>query len=100
MFQKQPGSVGLRVQTPEVEERPARIPPPIFVPPRWEKQATGPSVVGVGGVATTFSVIPGHVKHQEAHNGDHSGSSLGFNGQGERRARQAEERKRIESGLV
>ena len=56
--------------------------------------------MGVGGVATTFSVIPGHVKHQEAHNGDHSGSSLGFNGQGERRARQAEERKRIESGLV
>ena len=45
-------------------------------------------------------VLPGGGKHQEIHTEDHSGDRQRFNGQGERKANQVEERKRTETGLV
>jgi hypothetical protein len=47
---------------------------------------------------TISSMLPGGVKDREAHTGDHSGDNERFNGQGERRVSQAEER--TETGLV
>lgn len=60
--------MGLRVQTPELEEYPARTPPYMFAPKMGEASSRPISV----GEPTTVSVLPGGVKHLEAHTGDHS----------------------------